>query len=81
MHPCVLDLLRSLGLPVEGLRSKSRDEFAREVCPVWPGKPVTAHWGVPDPAAVEGPEALDRISLTRQVREIGESGTTEDAVA
>ena len=32
------------------------DEAANEVCPVWPGRPVTAHWGVPDPAAVEGDE-------------------------
>ena len=33
------------------------DRAASEVCPAWPGNPVTAHWGVPDPAAVEGSEA------------------------
>jgi arsenate reductase (thioredoxin) len=78
VHPYALDLLRSAGLPVEGLRSKSWDEFAQpgapvmdfvftvcahaagEVCPVWAGNPVTAHWGVPDPAAVEGPEQIKR---------------------
>jgi len=33
------------------------DQAAQEVCPIWPGGPMTAHWGIPDPAAVTGTEA------------------------
>jgi arsenate reductase len=75
VRPEALQQLEAAHLPVENLRSKSWDEFAKpgapkfdfvftvcdnaanEVCPVWPGLPVTAHWGIPDPAAVKGSDA------------------------
>lgn len=75
VHPLALGLLRELGHPVDGLRSKSVDEFggadapvmdfvftvcdnaAGEVCPIWPGHPMTAHWGIEDPAAATGTPA------------------------
>jgi arsenate reductase len=78
VHPLALELLQSRGLPTEGLRSKSWNEFAQsgaatldfvftvcddaagEVCPYWPGQPMTAHWGMADPAAVEGSDAQKR---------------------
>jgi arsenate reductase len=41
------------------------DRAAAEICPVWPGQPMTAHWGVPDPAAVEGNEVA-RMMAFRQ---------------
>ncbi len=40
------------------------DNSAKEVCPVWPGQPMTAHWGVPDPAAMAGtPRQIERAFL------------------
>jgi len=78
VDPAALDLLQKFNHSIEGLRSKSWDEFeavdapqmdfvftvcdnaAGEVCPVWPGQPVSAHWPFPDPAAFVGPEAERR---------------------
>ncbi len=81
VHPLALALLRQLGLPTEGLRSKSWEEFAApgapemdyvftvcdsaagETCPIWPGHPITAHWGVPDPVAADGSEAVRMLAF------------------
>src|ERR1700680_1678573 len=79
VRPEAITLLENAHLPIDGLRSKSWDEFAKpdapkldfvftvcdnaakEVCPLWPGQPMTAHWGVPDPASVTGtPEVVER---------------------
>ena len=76
-RPEALAQLQSAGIGIDGLRSKSWDEFAvqgaphldfvftvcdnaaNEAYPYWPGQPMTAHWGIPDPAAVKGtPEEI-----------------------
>ena len=46
------------------------DNAAAEVCPVWPGQPMTAHWGVADPAAVEGAEAERWLAFRATFREL-----------
>ena len=79
VNPEALKQIAGAGIPVEGLRSKSWEEFgkpgapemhfiftvcdraAEEVCPVWPGQPLSGRWSVPDPAAVTGtPEQIKR---------------------
>lgn len=72
VNPYALKTLQEFDYPIDGLRSKSWDEYsgpnapimdfvftvcdnaAGEACPIWPGQPMTAHWGIEDPAAVEG---------------------------
>ncbi len=44
------------------------DDAANETCPIWPGQPMTAHWGVPDPAAAEGTEAVKRAAFADACR-------------
>jgi arsenate reductase len=78
VNPLAIELLLKKRIPVEGLRSKSWDEFAQpgapkldfvvtvcdnaagEVCPLWPGQPVKEHWGIPDPAALQGSDEEKR---------------------
>lgn len=83
VHPLALETLRGFGLPIDGMRSKSWDEFERadapamdfiftvcdnaagEACPVWLGHPVSAHWGIEDPAAVRGSEAEQKAAFVK----------------
>jgi arsenate reductase len=82
VNPFALDLLQQQGRRIEGLRSKSWDEFAAlgapvidfiftvcdnaagETCPIWPGKPATAHWGISNPA-VAGDDAAKRAAFRK----------------
>lgn len=81
VNPFAIELLQRNRLAVDGLRSKSWDEFAQpgsppldfvftvcdkaagEVCPIWPGQPMSAHWGVEDPAAVAGSDEQKRRAM------------------
>ena len=82
VNPFALELLGKSRVSIEGLRSKSWDEFAApgapkmdfvitvcdqaagEQCPFWPGQPITAHWGMPDPAAATGTDEQIRKAFT-----------------
>ena len=46
------------------------DNAAGEVCPVWPGRPTTAHWGIPDPAAVAGTHAEQMLAFRQALRQL-----------
>jgi arsenate reductase (thioredoxin) len=46
------------------------DNAAGEVCPVWPGRPMTAHWGIDDPAAVEGPDVEKVFAFSKALEEL-----------
>jgi len=46
------------------------DQAAAEPCPVWPGQPMTAHWGVADPAAVKGTEEMERKAFLKAYTEL-----------
>jgi protein-tyrosine-phosphatase len=88
VHPMAVELLQRMNLPVDGLSSKSWDEFAAasappldfiftvcdnaagELCPVWPGKPLTAHWGIADPAAAEGKDADKAFAFRNAFKEL-----------
>jgi protein-tyrosine-phosphatase len=88
VNPFTVELLQKIRLPVDGLRTKSWDEFAApgapkldfvftvcdqaagEVCPIWPGQPMTAHWGIEDPAAVEGTDEAKRKAFFKAYNQL-----------
>ncbi len=46
------------------------DNAANEVCPIWPGQPMSAHWGIPDPAAAEGTDAQKHLAFADAYRQL-----------
>ena len=86
VNPFAIEVLADMDYPVEGLRSKSWQEFAQagapamdfvftvcdnaagEACPIWPGQPMTAHWGIEDPASVEGTDLQKEAAFVEAFR-------------
>jgi protein-tyrosine-phosphatase len=58
------------GAPVIDFIFTVCDNAAGEVCPVWPGKPMTAHWGIADPAALEGTDVAKAVAFRKALKEL-----------
>jgi arsenate reductase len=88
VNPFAIEQVAQLRYPVDGLRSKSWDEFAApgappldfiftvcdnaagEACPIWPGHPMTVHWGIDDPAAADGSDSEKTLAFRRAYDEL-----------
>jgi arsenate reductase len=88
VNPFAIEQVKSTNYPVDQLRSKSWDEFARpgapkmdfvitvcdnaagEICPHWPGQPISSHWGFADPAAFEGTDVQKRQEFAKIFHQI-----------
>jgi arsenate reductase len=88
VNPFAIEQVKSTKYPIDNLRSKSWDEYAKpdspkmdfvitvcdnaagEICPHWPGQPISAHWGFADPAAFEGTDREKRAEFAKIFHQI-----------